>query len=203
MADDVRPLAAPHPAPTHPPPAVPRPRRFSGAEFDALVKAGIIAEGSRVELIGGGIIEMSSKGFPHADAATYFAGALWRAYGGAYDVVMTSRLDVNADTQAYPDIMVVQAGTRTRERGPDTVPLLIEIASRSIRYDRDHKGPHYAAAGFREYWIYEPEAGRLWVHRDPAPDGGWGSVTRHAPGEILAPLLAPEVRITVPAAFAN
>lgn len=197
MADDLRPF----------PPAAslaePRLRRFSRAEFDAMVAAGVIAEGSRVELIGGEIIAMPGEGFAHADAATFFAGALWRTLGGAADVVMNTRLDVDDDTEAYPDLMVVQAGTPTRARNAETVLLLIEIAHSSLRHDRDHKGPRYAAAGFREYWIYEAEAGRLWVHRDPAPDGGWGSVTRHVPGETLAPLLAPAARITVPAAFAN
>lgn len=195
MADDLRPVTTP--AGT----VEPRLRRFSRAEFDAMVQAGVIPEGGRVELIGGEIIEMPSEGFPHADAATFWSGALWRALGGAVDVVMNTRLDVDEGTEAYPDIMVVQAGTPTRARDAQTVLLLIEIAFSSLRHDRDHKGPRYAAAGFREYWIYEAEAGRLWVHRDPAPDGSWGSITRFVPGETVAALFAPEASITVPPAF--
>jgi len=197
MADDARPLAAPLPVPS----TEPRPRRFSRAEFDTMVKAGIIEEGSRVELIGGDIIEMPSEGFAHADAATYFIEALAGLDRQLWTVVMTSRLDVNQDTQAYPDIMVVQAGTRARDRGPDSVALLIEIAWSSLRYDRDRRGPRYAAAGFREYWIYEPDSGRLWVHRNPAPDGAWGVVTKHEAGEQIGPQFAPDMRLQLPAPF--
>ena len=197
MADGAHPLKAA----TTPAPAEPRLRRFSRAEFDAMVAAGILEEGGRVELIGGEIVDMPGEGFAHADSATYLSSGLWRALGGAFDVVMNTRLDVDDETEAYPDIMVVQAGTPTRQRNPETVLLLIEIDNSSIRHDRDRKGPRYAAAGFREYWIHEPETGRLWVHREPAPDGVWGAVVKLEAGGEASPLFAPEARVLLPPAF--
>src|SRR3954453_12463775 len=40
-------------------------RRFTVAELEAMTAAGILEEDERIELIGGDIVVMSEKGFPH------------------------------------------------------------------------------------------------------------------------------------------
>lgn len=197
MADDAATLATSNARPK-PEPDAARPRRFSRAEFQAMIAAGIIPEGSRVELVGGEIIEMAGEGYSHEDGVTLLAAALEPLAGAARQVLMRARLDVDEKSETYPDILVQQRGVLVRDRSPSNVVLIVEVAVSSLRFDRDAKGPRYAAAGFAEFWIYEPALRRLWVHREPKPDGQWGLVFMRESEETIAPLFAPVAPVALP-----
>jgi Uma2 family endonuclease len=79
--------------------------------------------------------------------------------------------------------------TSTGARCRGHVALLVELAGRSLRYDRHVKGALYAEAGVRDYWIVE-------VHRDPGPQG-FERAERLTRGSILAPLAFPDVTLAV------
>lgn len=49
--------------------------------------------------------------------------------------------------------------------------LLIEVADRSLAYDRNVKLPRYARAGFAEAWLVNPGGRELTLHRRPGPEG--------------------------------
>jgi Uma2 family endonuclease len=48
--------------------------------------------------------------------------------------------------------------------------LVIEIAISTQQRDRS-KAPIYAAAGVKEYWLIEPEAGTISLFTGPSADG--------------------------------
>jgi len=69
--------------------------------------------------------------------------------------------------------------------GAADVLLLVEVADRSARYDREVKLPRYRQAGIREVWLVDLEHDRLLAYRDPANDcyqcvGGGGAAARTA-----------------------
>jgi Uma2 family endonuclease len=194
MADDAHQIAIS----IKPAPAVAGPRRFTRAEFQAMIAAGILEEGSRVELVGGEIVEMAGEGYAHGNGQDM----LWRVLAGiltpGWEALTGRRVDLDASSEVYPDILVQRVGVPIESRGPSNVVLIVEVADSSIARDRDIKGPRYAAAGFSEFWIFEPTLRRLWVHREPKPDGQWGLVFMREGEETVAPLFAPNQPIHLP-----
>lgn len=80
------------------------------------------------------------------------------------------------------------------ERTADRPLLIIEVADSSLRFDRITKSRLYARHGIEDYWIVNVADEAVEVHRDPAGDG-WRSRTVHRAGDVLRPLLLPEVTV--------
>ena len=74
--------------------------------------------------------------------------------------------------------------------------LLIEVADTSVEYDRDVKGPLYAAAGIPEYWLIDLNGERLLAYREPSPEG-YRLVRTLRRGEQIAPLAFPDSPLAV------
>ena len=78
----------------------------------------------------------------------------------------------------------------------EDVPLLIEVAGSSIRYDRTTKLRLYAEAGVPEYWVVDCIAESVEVYRSPDARGygqvavvtGAASVSPEAVGDLVLPL---------------
>ena len=103
-----------------------------------------------------------------------------------------------------PDVAVVALDTPTNEaRRPTSASLIVEVAESSLAYDRDRKGPLYAAAGIQDYWLVNLPERCLEVHRQPGPDAtsfsGWRyqELLRLRESDEVAPLVAPEVVMAV------
>ena len=75
--------------------------------------------------------------------------------------------------------------------------LLIEVADSSLAYDREVKGPIYAEAGVRKYWIVNLMNSTVEVYRDPQSDGRFATVTTAVSGEILTSLLLSALSVPV------
>jgi len=80
------------------------------------------------------------------------------------------------------------------EQADDPPLLVIEVADSSLRFDRITKARLYARHGIADSWIVNVEDEAVEVHRDPSGDG-WGSRTVHHAGEVLRPLLLPDVTV--------
>ena len=69
--------------------------------------------------------------------------------------------------------------------------LLIEVADASLRYDRHIKGPLYAEAGVRDYWIVDVVGDAIEVYREPSA-GRFRHTERIGRGGTLTPLAFPD-----------
>ncbi|WP_179137292.1 Uma2 family endonuclease [Candidatus Entotheonella palauensis] len=82
---------------------------------------------------------------------------------------------------------------------PTHAVLIIEVTESSLTYDRDHKGPLYAAAGIGEYWLINLRERCLELYRQPVPDpasfSGWSYQDRQVllEGDRVNPLAAPDI----------
>ena len=74
--------------------------------------------------------------------------------------------------------------------------LLVEVADRSLAYDRDIKVPLYARSGIPEVWLVDLAGSSIVVHRQPAKDR-YEDVQCLRPGDALAPAGLPGTRISV------
>lgn len=84
-------------------------------------------------------------------------------FNAPFDVILS---DISI---CQPDIIVflVDHGGRLSKRGMEGAPpLVVEILSPSTqKTDRDRKSKLYAASGVIEYWILDPDAEQLEIHR--------------------------------------
>lgn len=60
-----------------------------------------------------------------------------------------------------------------------------------LRYDRRVKIPLYARAGIPEVWVLDVRARRIYLHRDPSPDG-YRTVHTVRGGDPLSPVEFPD-----------
>ena len=170
------------------------PRKWTGDEVLAMVRAGILREGDRIELLAGEIIALPSKGARHEimrnELVVYWARRL------TMDVKFAEEppLHLSPHNEPEPDIILFPATLRVPDVRGDTVLLVVEIADSSLSYDLTVKAPIYAAFGVREYWVIDPIAVRTTIHRDPGPDG-YGSILESAGTDLLTPLAVPALAV--------
>jgi Uma2 family endonuclease len=171
------------------------PRRcWTVAEIEEMVRAGIIDEDERFELIGGEVVPMSPKGvrreWVKIELNQYFQRIAQNRLTIAQET--TLRLDKHAFLE--PDFCVFRRDLDlTRLDGP-AVLLAVEVADTSLAYDKGRKIGVYAAYGVREVWVIDARRATTWVHRRLGAMG-YDEIAEHPASERLTPTLAPELAV--------
>ena len=125
-----------------------------------MTEAGILKEGECVELIRGEIAQTLAIGHAHASCVARLSHVLVERLGGRAVVWPRNPVVIQPGSQPRPDLALLgwrDDFYRDALPGPEHVALLIEVADTSLRYDRHVKGPLYAEAGMRDYWIVDLE----------------------------------------------
>jgi Uma2 family endonuclease len=184
-------------------PAGMRHRLFTVGEYLRLGEVGVIHPEERVELLEGEIVPMSLIGPRHAVITSMIASFFAILFQNRKEVLVIgqgpARLSLHSMPQ--PDVAIVNARiARGAVRYPevDDVYLLIEVSETTLRQDLGAKRTLYAKAGIREYWVVDPESGRVIVHRSPDREkGAYGEVREPQGDEALTPIAWPDVTIRV------
>lgn len=148
-----------------------RQHRFSRAQYEHMVDAGILGPDDRLELLDGEIIDMAPQKSRHATALSLTYEAL-RA-NLPEDCHIRAQLPFNLDERSMPepDIAVVPGQARDyRDAHPARALLIVEVADSTLSYDRIRKLAAYARAGVPEYWILDLNGATLEVCRAPLGD---------------------------------
>ncbi|HYG63258.1 MAG TPA: Uma2 family endonuclease [Thermoanaerobaculia bacterium] len=182
-----------------------RKRLLTIDEYHQMVESGILAEGERVELIYGEILEMNPIGHRHATCLR----RLIRLFGPGVvsdSVAPDVLLDVqnplrlpNEQSEPQPDLMLLRGRDDCYASKPpaaEDVLLLVEIADHSLAYDRDVKLPLYAQAGIPEVWLVDLTSDTIRVHRRPSPEG-YLEARQAGRGEAIAPQALPRLLVRV------
>ena len=148
--------------------------RCSSDEYHQLIEAGGFREGSRVELIGGLLAEMSPRTREHELAVERLADWLADRDRGRYRLRTAAPLSLADGDEPEPDIAVIAAGT-PQPYHPASAELVIEVAVSSQRRDMLVKAPKYAAAGVGVYLVCDLQTRRVIEHTDPC-DGAYRAV---------------------------
>ncbi len=183
--------------------AGPRPFHFTRDQYYRAGELGIFQD-RRVQLIDGGIIEMSPQGSPHATVIGLVDDALRLAFGSGYRFRVQLPLSLGLDSEPEPDVAVVRGLPRDfKDRHPETAVLVVEIADSSLVLDSGHKAALYARAGISEYWIVNLVDARLDVYRNPTVDAhfefgaGYAEIRGFSADASVTPLAAPAASIRV------
>jgi len=169
-------------------------RRWTVAEIEAMVRAGIIYEDERFELIGGEVVPMSAKGARHEQVKIALNRFLQRAAPEHLEIAQETTLRLDMDSFVEPDFCVFRRGLELKALNGDAVLLAVEVADTSLAYDTGRKIGVYAAYGVREVWVINANTLVTRVHRSLTPSGY--SDTPEVPHMgPLVPTLAPELAV--------
>jgi Uma2 family endonuclease len=169
------------------------------AEYYQMVKAGILREDDRVELIEGEIIQMPSIGSPHASCVKRANRLFNRSVGDAVVMSIQDPVQLSDYSEPVPDVVVLRPrGDFYAESHPTAadVLLLIEVSDTTLRYDQGTKVPLYAREGVPEVWVVDLNGQRLWVYREPSPTGYRITQTLRR-GDHLTLLAFPDLEVAV------
>ncbi len=170
-------------------------RRISRIEYEQMVKAGILAEDERVELLRGVIVSMSPPSWNHDYTIEWLNERFVLALQGLHGVRPQLGFAADEWSLPQPDLAVVRKDPTRREHPTDAL-LLVEVSLSSLRKDRKVKQVIYAENGVPEYWIVDVEARAIEVYTDPAP-GGYRTKRVFHDGDVVRPALIPEIEIAV------
>jgi Uma2 family endonuclease len=153
-----------------------------------MVRAGILGEEERVELLDGVLTAMSPQDPPHAVVVQRLTR--WLApvmVAGTHDVRVQLPFGVPDPTSLpEPDVAVVGRGGAA-VRHPVAAALIVEVAFSSHATDLGRKTELYAAAGVPEYWVVNVPHRAVHVHLDPLA-GGYRQMRTSKPPETVRPV---------------
>ena len=177
-------------------PAVPRPIRWTCAEFHRFGDLGVF-EGRQAMLIDGVILEEGPMNPPHAKTLGLVEEAVQTAFGVGWWLRHQSPLVLGQDLDPEPDLAVVPGRPRDYAGHPTTADLVVEVSDTSLDFDTNTKRLLYARAGIREYWVVDVNGRQLLVYRDPRA-GDYAATQGLGPADVVSPLAAPTavVRVT-------
>ena len=147
-------------------------RRFTVDEYLALGAAGILAKEERIELLDGEIICMAPIGNRHMNSVDWVAHLMRPAIGSRAMVRVQGSIQLDDASMPEPDIAVIRLRSINDIAPvlPPDVYLIVEVADNSLEFDLGEKLARYAAAGIPEVWVANLRAGELVVNAEPEGD---------------------------------
>jgi Uma2 family endonuclease len=171
-------------------------RRFSVAEIEAMVEAGVIDADERFELIGGEIVPMSPKGYRHEVIKSSLM-LHWAEHRPKHlRITQETTFRLSEDTFVEPDFVFYTRDTGLKGLTPATCLLAVEVADTSLTWDTGRKAQIYAAFGIAELWVINARDLTTLIHRKPAPEG-YGDIRPVAADEPLRMSFAPELDVAL------
>jgi Uma2 family endonuclease len=145
-------------------------KRFTVAQYHALIDAGMFADDENYELLEGLLVHKLTKNPDHWIATDFLRDAL-QALAIAGYFVHSQNPVTTSDSEPEPDLALVRGKRRDYRGGnpdPGQVPLVAEVADSSLRRDRGLKKRIYARAGIRVYWIVNLINRQVEVYSEPS-----------------------------------
>jgi Uma2 family endonuclease len=165
--------------------------RFTVADVEAMVVAGILEEDDRVELIEGELVRMSPKGGRHEVLKIALNRHWQKVCPEGVQIAPETTFRLSDDTYLEPDFVVYPDGVGLTGIKGGNVLLVVEVADTSLRYDRGRKARLYAQFGIRELWSIDAVRMTTRVFRDPSPEG-YSEPRDFKASETVKPLFAPK-----------
>jgi Uma2 family endonuclease len=170
-------------------------------EYHRMVRARIIRDDERIELLGGMLVEMPPLGQSHIAAHTRIVQYLIERFGYRLLVSGQASIPLTPTDEPEPDISLFLPETFDKPKSQWTasdVVALIEISDSSLRRDLGPKLRAYSRGGIAEYLVVDLSRPRLIRHLDP--DGNsYRRIDELSCGEDFTLLRCPDVSLEVSA----
>jgi Uma2 family endonuclease len=182
---------------------------FTVRDVRRMIDSGVIAEGTRLDVLDGDIFVMNAESSPHRIvrlrvtemlAEWLFAHPQARA---VWQAASTPSLLLDDDQMVDPDIALLprRADAGWQDVYVRDVPLIIEVARSSLLFDTGRKRPKYATAGLAHYWIINVEARQLITYAAPVA-GDYGQRLVHEAHALVPCPALPGWSLDLSAVFA-
>lgn len=139
-----------------------------------MIRAGILSEHDRVELIEGRVVEKMPNNPAHTFSTERSRETFERELPGGFFVNVQQPI-TTATSEPEPDVSVIRGDREdfvTHHPYPEDVVLLIEVSDSTLRYDRTTKQRMYALAGIQVYWILNVIEKQLETFTNPSVEKG-------------------------------
>jgi Uma2 family endonuclease len=183
------------PATTQAADGLPR-RPWTVAEIEAMVKAGIIAEDERFELIGGEVVPMLPKGGRHEMVKLELNRHFQRIIPDDLTIAQETILRLDDKSFLEPDFCVFPRSIFPGDMRGYDVLLTVEVSDTSLAYDRGRKIGVYAAYGIPEVWVIDANTLVTRVHRQLGAEG-YGAIVEAGPEEEIAAARVPAITMSL------
>jgi Uma2 family endonuclease len=167
--------------------------------YHQMIETGILGEDERIELIKGELATMSPIGAEHSGTLKKLTEMLFEQLRRRAVISVQDPLQVDDYSEPEPDLALLAPRRDFYKRAlprPADVLLVIEVADRSLAYDRTIKMALYAGAGIAEAWIVNLIDRWIEVYRDPS-SAGYTTLLKILPGKSVAPLSFADVVVAV------
>jgi Uma2 family endonuclease len=174
-------------------------RRFTVEQYHRMAEAGVFADGDRVELIEGEIVEMTPIGSRHAAQVDRLNDLLTSTAGRRAIVRVQNPIRIGSHSEPQPDLVLLRRRDdyyRAAHPEPRDVLLVVEVSDTTIDYDRSVKVPLYARAGIPHVLIVDVSLGSVEDYRDPSP-AGYRVVAHPQRGQHVTIESLPDLRLSV------
>jgi len=144
--------------------------RFTVDDYHRMSETGILAPGTKVELINGEIVDMLPIGFFHSGSVYRLTRWFTEMAKGRWLVASQGPLHLGESDMPEPDVMLLRLSDddyTTRHPTAEDVYLIIEVSDSSLAFDQNTKLPMYAKAGIEEVWILNAPQKQLEIYRQP------------------------------------
>jgi Uma2 family endonuclease len=150
-------------------------KRFTVEEYHRLIDLGFFAEGDRIELIYGDLVEMVAKNKAHIVCCRRLLQHLPPPVGNQGIVQCQDPVIMPSASEPEPDFAVLQPLIGDDKPNASDVLLVIEVSDSSLDYDRAVKGPLYASGQIPHYWIFNVLDKQVECLSQPQQNaqGGW------------------------------
>lgn len=147
--------------------------RLSVAQYHAMISAGILADGTRIELLDGLLVEKVGKDGSHCVTLNLVRDLLLSLIPEGWHVRLQDPVTLDT-SEPEPDAVVARGAVRDyvdHHPVPDDVGLLIEVANTSLAVDRGFKRRLYARNAIKQYWIININDRAIEAYTEPTgPD---------------------------------
>jgi hypothetical protein len=169
-------------------------RKWTVAEIDAMVQAGIIDEHEHFELIDGDAVPLAPRSLQHEIVRIELNEHLQRKVACAFWAAPTTTLRLDEYSFVEPDFCIFARTVTFEQLRGHHVQLAIEIADTGLCYDLGRKIAIYAAHGIAEVWVVEANALVTHVHRTLNAEG-YRTVFEAGPANEIAAEHVPELKM--------
>ncbi len=169
--------------------------RFTIADVERMVSAGILHPDERVELIEGELIDLVPIGWHHQACVDRLVHWFVRALGDSAIVRAQGPIRLSERSAPQPDIAILRPRADFHAEGGPTatdVLLVIDVSDTTLAYDRDIKVPLFARFDIPEVWLVDLANRRVLVYREPTSEGYW-RIREYGEGERVTPLTFPDL----------
>ena len=168
--------------------------RWSVAEIEAMVEAGVLPEDERFELIGGEAVPMSPKGSKHENYKASLLDFWMRNSDGTFRIVPETTFRFDDSTFLEPDFVFYDAEFKLTELSPATTLMAVEVSDSSLAYDKGRKARIYASFGVKVLWVIDVNTLETHTFERPGFED-YQMKKLIGPTELLIPDFAPALAV--------